>query len=100
MKINKTETEEKITIALDGRLDKLSSAAFDENLKKEIEKKKNIVLDFKNLEYVSSAGLRILIACEKQLKTYDKDLEIINVNDDVMDIMKVTGFVYMLNIKR
>ena len=69
-------------------------------MNKEIEKKNNIVIDFKNLEYISSAGLRILIASEKELKTVGKSLEIINVNDDVMNILNVTGFIYILNIKR
>ena len=85
---------------MEGRLDKLSSPILEEEMNKEIEKKNNIVIDFKNLEYISSAGLRILIASEKELKTVGKSLEIINVNDDVMNILNVTGFIYILNIKR
>ncbi|MBP3200842.1 MAG: STAS domain-containing protein [Lachnospiraceae bacterium] len=100
MTITKNENDEKITILLEGRLDKLSSPILEEEMNKEIEKKKNIVIDFKNLEYISSAGLRILIASEKELKTVGKSLEIINVNDDVMNILNVTGFIYILNIKR
>ena len=68
-------------------------------MNKELEKKKDIVIDFKNLEYISSAGLRILIASEKQLREIGKTLEIINVNDDVMSILNVTGFIYILNVK-
>ena len=68
-------------------------------MKKELEKKKDLVIDFKNLEYISSAGLRILIASEKELKAIGKNMEIINVNDDVMSILNVTGFIYILNIK-
>ena len=100
MNITKNENDEKITLLLNGRLDKLSSPMLEETINKEIEKKKDIVIDFKNLEYISSAGLRILIAGEKQLKSVGKSMEIINVNDDVMSILKVTGFVYILNIKR
>ena len=100
MTITKKESDDKITILLEGRLDKLSSPILEEEMNKEIEKKKNIVIDFKNLEYISSAGLRILIASEKELKTVGKGLEIINVNDDVMNILNVTGFIYILNIKR
>ena len=99
MTITKNETDEKITIQLEGRLDKLSSPTLEEEMNRELEKKKNIVIDFKNLEYISSAGLRILIASEKQLKTIGKTLEIINVNDDVMSILNVTGFIYILNVK-
>ena len=72
----------------------------DDFLKTEVEKNKNIVFDFQDLEYVSSAGLRILVSCEKQLKSINKTMEIINVNNDVMYILKITGFIYMLNIKK
>lgn len=99
MNISKNETDEKITIFLEGRLDKLSSPVLEEEMKKEVEKKKDIVIDFKNLEYISSAGLRILIASEKELKAIGKTMEIINVNEDVMSILSVTGFIYILNIK-
>lgn len=100
MNISKKETDEKITIILEGRLDKLSSPILDEAMKKELIKKKDIIIDFKNLAYISSAGLRILIASEKELKSIGKTLEIINVNDDIMTILNVTGFIYILNIKR
>lgn len=99
MNISKNETDEKITVFLEGRLDKLSSPILEEEMKKEVEKKKDIVIDFKNLEYISSAGLRILIASEKELKAIGKTMEIINVNADVMSILNVTGFTYILNIK-
>ena len=99
MTITKKESDDKITILLEGRLDKLSSPILEEEMKKEIQKKKDITIDFKNLEYISSAGLRILIASEKDLKAIGKNMEIINVNDDVMSILNVTGFIYILNIK-
>ena len=99
MTISKNESVDSITIAIEGRLDKISSPMLDEELKKEIEKKKNIVIDLKNLQYISSAGLRILIAYEKQLKAIGKTLEVTNVNADVMNILSVTGFIYILNIK-
>ena len=99
MNISKNETDEKITIFLEGRLDKLSSPILEEEMKKEVAKKKDIVIDFKNLEYISSAGLSILIASEKELKPIGMTMEIINVNEDVMSILSVTGFIYILNIK-
>lgn len=99
MTISKTESADSITIAIEGRLDKISSPILDEELKKETVKNKNIVIDLKNLQYISSAGLRILIAHEKQLKAVGKTLEVTNVNADVMNILNVTGFIYILNIK-
>ena len=100
MTITNSENDGKITMLIEGRLDKLSSPVLEEEMKKQIEKKLDIVIDFKKLEYISSAGLRVLIASEKQLKEIGKTLEIINVNDDVMSILSVTGFTYLLNIKR
>ena len=100
MTITSSENDGKITMFIEGRLDKISSPVLEEEMKKQLEKKMNIVIDFKKLEYISSAGLRVLIASEKELKEIGKTLEIINVNDDVMSILSVTGFTYILNIKR
>ena len=100
MTINKNETNDSITIALSGRLDKLSSPELEKAMKEEVAKKKNIIFDLKDLTYISSAGLRVLLATEKENKLNDKNTTIINVNSDVMDIFVVTGFVYMLDIKK
>lgn len=98
MQIIKNEENDKIVIKLEGRLDKLSSPTLEEEIKQEVEKKKDIVFDLKDLQYISSAGLRILLATEKKVKENGKTMNIINVNNDVMDILTVTGFIYILNI--
>ena len=100
MAINKNETNDSITIALSGRLDKLSSPELEKAMKEEVAKKKNIIFDLKDLTYISSAGLRVLLATEKENKVNEKNTTIINVNSDVMDIFVVTGFVYMLDIQK
>ena len=100
MTINKNESEDNITIALSGRLDKLSSPELEKAMKEEVAKKKNIIFDLKDLTYISSAGLRVLLATEKENKENEKNTTIINVNSDVMDIFVVTGFVYMLDIQK
>ena len=100
MTINKNESNDSITIALSGRLDKLSSPELEKAMKDEVAKKKNIIFDLKDLTYISSAGLRVLLATEKENKLNEKNTTIINVNSDVMDIFVVTGFVYMLDIQK
>lgn len=100
MTVNKNESADTITIALSGRLDKLSSPELEKEMKEEISKKKNIIFDMKDLTYISSAGLRVLLATEKENKANGKNTTIINVNSDVMDILVVTGFVYMLDIQK
>ena len=98
MQINKKEENNKIVIALEGRLDKLSSPTLETEIGPEIEKKKDIEFDLKDLQYISSAGLRILLATEKKVKENGKKMTITNVNNDVMDILTVTGFIYILDI--
>ena len=100
MQIVKNEDNDKIVIKLEGRLDKLSSPTMEEEIKPEVEKKKDIVFDLNDLQYISSAGLRILLATEKKVKENGKTMNIINVNNDVMDILTVTGFIYILNISK
>ena len=90
MQIIKNEENDKIVIKLEGRLDKLSSPTMEEEIKPEVEKKKNIVFDLKDLQYISSAGLRILLATEKKVKENGNTMNIINVNNDVMDILTLT----------
>ena len=98
MQINKKEENDKIVISLDGRLDKLSSPELEKEIAPEVAKNKDIVFDFTNLQYISSAGLRILLATEKKLKENGKAMTITNVNADVHDILVVTGFIYILNV--
>ena len=98
MKINKKEENDKIIISLEGRLDKITSPTLETEIAPEVDKKKDIVFDLKDLQYISSAGLRILLATEKKVKENGKKMNITNVNNDVMDILTVTGFIYILDI--
>lgn len=84
---------------LDGRLDTTTSIELDKKFKEENIEEKVVVLDFKNLEYISSAGLRIVLAIKKALESKGKNLEIHNINDVVKEVFNVTGFINILNIK-
>lgn len=98
MNINIEEKDNEIIVKLDGRLDKLSSPELDAELQPIMEKDKNIVFDLKNLIYISSAGLRILLATKKTMKAKGKDISIINIGDDVKDILVVSGFIQLLGL--
>ena len=100
MKITKNETDDVIEVFLSGRLDKISAPELDTDMQAEVAKKKDMIFNFKDLNYISSAGLRVLLATEKAAKANGKKTKIINVNPDVMDIFNVTGFVYMLDIQK
>ncbi len=96
MNINLNKNEDKLIISLEGRLDTTTSPELESEYKKLDEK--NIVLDLKDLNYISSAGLRVLLTMQKEMNKKGS-LEIINVCDDVRDIFEVTGFNDILNIK-
>ena len=98
MEIN-LKHEENLIIELSGRLDTNSSQEFDERLAKEEINEKSVILDFKNLEYISSAGLRTLLALKNRLAGSSKELVITNVNPIVHEVFVVTGFINVLNIK-
>ena len=100
MTITKNETADLITIAVSGRLDKVSSPQLAEEMKPEVEKGKDVVFDLKDMTYISSAGLRVFLSIARELKARGKKSTIINVNSSVMDIFNITGFTYMLNIKQ
>ena len=96
MKIDLNKENDKLIISLEGRLDTTTSPNLESEYKKLDET--NIVLDLKKLNYISSAGLRVLLTMQKEMNKKGT-LEIINVCDDVLDIFEVTGFNDILNIK-
>lgn len=96
IKINHGEV---FTIALVGRLDTVTSKELLEAFAKEEVKEDLLILDMKELEYISSAGLRALLAIKKELAEKNKVLEIHNLNNICKEVFKVTGFGNILTVK-
>ena len=94
----KTADGSGLTVSLAGDLDSLNAPELEDRLKAELDGLKELIFDLAALEYVSSAGLRVFLSMQKTMKAQG-NMEIVNVNDEVMDIFKVTGFVKLLNIK-
>ena len=88
-----------LNVVLVGRLDTTTSPVLEKRLKEEDIKENLVILDFKDLEYISSAGLRVLLALKKNLEANKKSLEIHNINDVVNEVFNVTGFSNVLTIK-
>ena len=86
-------------ISLSGRLDTVTSLSFSEAVAKEEIKEKLVIVDMKEVEYISSAGLRALLALKKQLLKDNKELEIHNLNSVCQEVFKVTGFSNVLTVK-
>lgn len=88
-----------MTIVLSGRLDTVTSVEFQDAVSKEEIKESLVVVDAKDLEYISSAGLRALLSLKKSLAVEKKELEIHSLNAVCAEVFKVTGFSNILTIK-
>lgn len=97
MTIRKEAKDSKLNIALEGRLDTNTSPELEEELKSSLEGVKELVFDFIQLDYISSAGLRVLLAAQKKMNQQGT-MTVCNVNDTVMEVFEVTGFADLLTI--
>ncbi len=96
MTITKTATGATLTLALEGRLDTTTAPQLEEALKA-IDGITELTLDFAKLEYISSAGLRVLLAAQKKMNQQGK-MTITNVCDDIKEVFDITGFSDILTI--
>jgi anti-anti-sigma factor len=96
---NVSEFEDKVTLCLLGRLDTTTAETLQKELMAQIEASMNVVLDFKDLTYVSSAGLRVLLMGEKAAKSKNLFMKLISVSSDIMEVFDMTGFINVLNIE-
>jgi len=98
MNITKTNEGGKFTIALDGRLDTTTAHQLQEAMLPAFDVEKDIFLDIARLEYVSSAGLRVLLMGEKTAKAKGGSMSLCNVSDEIMEVLAITGFNEILTI--
>lgn len=98
MKINKEKENEKLIISLEGRLDTVTAPDLEKVISNETDGIKELVIDMKELEYISSAGLRVLLAVQKKMNKTGS-LKITDVCDTVMEVFEMTGFSDILDIE-
>ena len=98
MRVEKSADGTAMTVTLTGDVDSLNVNEIEEELLKEVEGVTDLTFDMKELEYISSAGLRVLLQMQKLMKTKGS-MVIKNTNEEVMGIFKVTGFVRLLNFE-
>ena len=84
-------------IKLVGRLDTTTAPALDKTINEDIAGTKNLVLDVKELEYISSAGLRVLLGAQKKMQKIGS-MKLTNVREEVMEVFEMTGFADILTI--
>lgn len=98
MTINTMKEGSKLTISLEGRLDTISAPQLETALKEQLRGVTDLMMDFEQLAYISSAGLRVLLAAMKLMKKQGS-MVIRNVNETVMEVFEITGFADMLTIE-
>ncbi len=98
MTIEKIINGENVTINISGRLDTATSPQLEVELEGIFADCKDLTLDMSNLEYVSSAGLRVILKAQKIMNTKGA-MKLTNVNDSIMEIFDITGFIDILTIE-
>lgn len=98
MTIKKTLNDSELTLALNGRLDTINAPRLEAELKSSLCGVEHLVLDFEKLAYLSSAGLRVLLAAQK-IMNKQGDMVVRNVNETIAEIFDVTGFCDILTIE-
>ena len=99
MTINKETNGDALTIRLEGRLDTTTAPELDEELKASLDGIRSLTLDLKDLAYISSAGLRVLLSAHKTMNKQAGGMKVINSNDEIKEIFEVTGFADILDIE-
>ena len=97
MKKKKKKDAGKLTLAIAGRLDTSTAPKLEETLKESYDGVTELVFDLAKLEYISSAGLRILLTAQKKMNKQGS-MKVLNVGEEIMEIFEITGFTDILNI--
>lgn len=98
LNITKTNEDNKLNVAVEGRLDTTTAPELEAALKEDIANVGELVIDLSSLEYISSAGLRVLLAAQKIMMKQGK-MVVTNPNDVIKEIFEVTGFCDILTIE-
>ncbi|MBQ4514610.1 MAG: STAS domain-containing protein [Anaerolineaceae bacterium] len=99
MEINKKADGSKLEVSLSGRLDTTTAPEFEKSLKESLNGVTDLVLNFAGLDYISSAGLRVLLSAQKIMNAAGGKMKVVGANDIVKEIFDVTGFSDILTIE-
>ena len=98
MTIEISKNAEAATIKVVGRLDTTTAPVLDKAINEDMGDVKNLVLDVQAMEYISSAGLRVLLGAQKKMQKIGS-MKVVNVCQEVMDVLEMTGFADILVIE-
>jgi anti-sigma B factor antagonist len=97
MTISKTLDGDKLIIAVEGRLDTLTAPDLEKEVSGSLDNVNELVFDFEKLEYISSAGLRVLLAIQQMMD--GKPVKVTNVSEVVQEVFEVTGFSDIITVE-
>ena len=98
MTINKSSDKPNLKFSIQGRIDTNTSPELDKAVNESIDGVTNLIFDFEKVEYISSAGLRVLLSAQKKMNKQGT-MKVINVGDAIMEIFEVSGFSDILTIE-
>ena len=98
MKIDKDLKDGKLVLAIEGEINSFTAPELEEVIKNDLNGVKSLFFDFKEVEYLSSAGLRVLLVAQKIMNKQGK-MSLRNVNKSVMEVFEITGFSNILDIE-
>ena len=97
VKFNKKDSN--LTVVISGNIDTVTAPELDAKLQENIAGVKDLVLDFAAVDYISSAGLRVILMINQLMEDVDGNMTVKNVNEDVRDVFEMTGFDSLLNLE-
>ena len=98
LNIKNNREDARLTVTLEGRLDTTTAPDLEKNLQESIQSVEELVMDFEKLDYISSAGLRVRLSAQK-IMNKQGCMKLCHVNENIMEILEVTGFVDILTIE-
>ena len=98
LNITKEQKADTLQVTLEGRLDTTTAPELEKTLKESLDGVTELVLDFEELEYISSAGLRVLLSAQK-IMNRQGGMKLVRVRDEVIEIFEVTGFLDFLTVE-
>lgn len=89
-----------LTISLEGRLDALTSQTLEKEITERLEGVTSVTMDFTDLQYISSAGLRTILGVQQYMEEHDcDDVKVTGCNETILDILDETGFMDIINVE-
>lgn len=98
MTIDKKVEEGKLTVSIGGDLNTLAAPDFEAAVREHLDAVDAVLIDMKELNYIASSGLRVLLAIQKAMNEKDGSMELCHVGEDIMEVFEITGFTGFLTI--